>query len=388
ANGQFESTLLFQQGEYPTWKSWDLTNLTQKWVKTPSSNNGVILWATNEDVNAYDLRFYSSEHETKQPQLMIIWSNQPKTVYFLKDHLGSIRATVLDSAGAPVVAYDDYDPWGYLLAGRTKKRTWSDSQAVAKNKFTGKEWDDEFGVNWNYFGARYYDAEIGRFFARDRFADKYPSLTPYHYAGNNPLKFIDINGDSLILSGSQENMNAFVETANKALGGFFTVSVNENGLATITATGQDGTLTSQQQGFYDALMSAASHDVGVVNIGLVSSSEQVIVGSYSLSQIDMADVSKFGNGPFATAAGKLAHEVREQAAKQLTGISDFDTHHSLAIQSENAVNATTRGAERADLKLDGPGILSGSIFIDYTKASMTRTVKYILVRNNITKVEQ
>jgi hypothetical protein len=34
--------------------------------------------------------------------------------------LGSIRATVLDSAGAPVIGYDDYDPWGYPLALRTK----------------------------------------------------------------------------------------------------------------------------------------------------------------------------------------------------------------------------------------------------------------------------
>ncbi|MCK6563055.1 hypothetical protein L6R21_28030, partial [bacterium] len=73
------------------------------------------MWATNEDVNSYDLRFYSSENETKPPELMIIWSNQPKTVYFLKDHLGSVRATVLGSAGAPVVAFDDYDPWGYIL---------------------------------------------------------------------------------------------------------------------------------------------------------------------------------------------------------------------------------------------------------------------------------
>jgi len=38
--------------------------------------------------------------------------NDTKTVYFLKDHLGSIRATVLDSATVPVIGFDDYDAWG------------------------------------------------------------------------------------------------------------------------------------------------------------------------------------------------------------------------------------------------------------------------------------
>jgi hypothetical protein len=101
ANGQFESTMLFQTGQTGTWKVWNLTALTQKWINGTVANYGVILWATNEDVNAYDLRFYSRENATNKPKPVVTWSNTPKTVYFLKDHLGSIRATVLDSAGVP-----------------------------------------------------------------------------------------------------------------------------------------------------------------------------------------------------------------------------------------------------------------------------------------------
>ena len=46
------------------------------------------------------------------------------------------------------------------------------------------------------YGARFYDPQIGRFHTQDRFAEKYLNYTPYQYGLNNPIKFIDLNGDS------------------------------------------------------------------------------------------------------------------------------------------------------------------------------------------------
>ncbi len=109
------------------------------------------------------------------------------TVYFLKDHLGSVRATI-DDAGQ-VVAYDDYDPWGMILPGRSMS-----AQANLPNKFTGNEHDDDFGLNWDYFGARYYDAVIGRFPTIDPLADRFSSVSPYSYPFNNPLRYTDPTG--------------------------------------------------------------------------------------------------------------------------------------------------------------------------------------------------
>jgi RHS repeat-associated protein len=196
ANGQFESTTLFWQSELselPKWKSWDLTALTQKWLNSPTSNYGVILWATNEDVAGYTMRFHSSEasNSSDRPYLEVVYSTEAttRTVYFLKDHLGSIRATVLDSAGAPVIGYDDYDPWGYPLALRTKAIPTAYLQGASKNKFTGNEFDDDFGLNWGYHIDRFYDHQIGRWWVVDPI-DQY-SLSPYVYAANNPLRFID-----------------------------------------------------------------------------------------------------------------------------------------------------------------------------------------------------
>ena len=61
-------------------------------------------------------------------------------------------------------------------------------------KYAGKELDEESGLNWYYFGARYFDPQIGRFLSVDPLAGKFPAWSPYNYAYNNPLRFIDPTG--------------------------------------------------------------------------------------------------------------------------------------------------------------------------------------------------
>ena len=73
------------------------------------------------------------------------------------------------------------------------------------SSFTGKEKDEETG--YGYFGARYMDHELmTSFISVDRYAAKYPFLSPYAYCAWNPVKLVDPDGKDIDVSALSEAM--------------------------------------------------------------------------------------------------------------------------------------------------------------------------------------
>jgi RHS repeat-associated protein len=66
-----------------------------------------------------------------------------------------------------------------------------------KHGFNGMEKDEELKGSGNSydFGARIYDPRLGRFLNMDPLSGKYPNISPYVFAANSPILFIDNNGE-------------------------------------------------------------------------------------------------------------------------------------------------------------------------------------------------
>ena len=69
--------------------------------------------------------------------------------------------------------------------------------------FSAKEKDTETGLS--YFGARYYSSDLSIWLSVDPMSDKYPSLSPYAYCANDPVKLMDPNGEKVLPTSAFQN---------------------------------------------------------------------------------------------------------------------------------------------------------------------------------------
>ena len=141
-------------------------------------------------------------------------------VYYHTDALGSVVAAT-DEQG-DVLWREAYQPFGTRMEGQV-------SSADNTPLFAGKPHDDAIGLS--YFGARYYDPEIGRFMGIDPVgvdpAD-FHSFNRYAYANNNPYRYVDPDGRSSTLAALQRGvtLNEAVEQGDPVRGAGFTVGVS------------------------------------------------------------------------------------------------------------------------------------------------------------------
>ena len=106
--------------------------------------------------------------------------------WYHPDHLGS-SSWVTDTGGT-AVQHLHYLPWGEDYVNQRLN-----SFDGVRYTFSAKERDAETGLS--YFGSRYYSSDLSVWLSVDPMSDKYPSLSPYTYCADNPVKLVDPNGE-------------------------------------------------------------------------------------------------------------------------------------------------------------------------------------------------
>ncbi len=123
-----------------------------------------------------------------------------KYVYQYKDHLGNVRLSYSDADNngtivqSEIVQEKNYYPFGLTHKGYNANVSSLGNSTAQKFQYNGKELNDELGLDWYDYGARNYDVSLGRWMNIDPLAEMSYNLTPYRFAGNNPILFKDPNG--------------------------------------------------------------------------------------------------------------------------------------------------------------------------------------------------
>ena len=185
--------------------------LEKKVIDTPTPDNtthyaGGYIYTNDE------LEFISQPEGYIHPVDVIGGGVEYNYVYQYKDHLGNIRLSYSDANGdgsvnaAEIIEESNYYPFG--LKHKGYNNTIAGGNDVAQQwKYNVKEFNEDLGINWYDFGARNYEASLGRWMNVDPLADNYESFSPYNFVANNPLIYYDPDGRQIYTIFYDENGN-------------------------------------------------------------------------------------------------------------------------------------------------------------------------------------
>ncbi len=149
------------------------------------------------NATATTLQFFS------QPEGYVKVDNgQYGYVYQYTDHLGNVRLSYTrDPAdgGLEIVEENNYYPFGLKHRGYNTLTSALGNDVAQRWKFGGKEYQADMDLAWYDVSARNYDPALGRWMNLDPLAEQMRRHSPYNYAFDNPVFFIDPDGMSPVV---------------------------------------------------------------------------------------------------------------------------------------------------------------------------------------------
>ena len=141
---------------------------------------------------------------------------------YVTDYLGSVRAVVDGKTGelykaADYSAFGDESQVTVPPQGSTPARPLATAALpdglTLRDGYTGKEDQDmDFSTGYTDFGARQYSPALRRWMTPDPLSEKYYGVSPYAFCNNNPVNFVDPDGEGIYQINSSGNITLVDDT--------------------------------------------------------------------------------------------------------------------------------------------------------------------------------
>ena len=250
--------------------------------------------------------------------------------YYLKDHQGNNRVVISQSGTVEETSH--YYPFG---------GTFASAGNVQPYKYNGKEYDSKKGLNWYDYGARHYDAALGRFETVDPSAENYFKISLYAYCGNSPISRIDPTGADWY---EDKQGNLRWQEGSEALKGYTNI-----GSSASIALGNDNYLNFYQNGGILANQAVNAFDL-IASCGklqnqflgktspLSEDSKSALFNSLNSRSID-AIARPIGEAAFGFGAGEFGGMLLGKAIGWAVG-------KVAGRGTQNAIQSTAHGVQR------------------------------------------
>ncbi len=225
-----------------------------------------------------------------------------------------------------IVEESNYYPFGGLHKGYNNVVSANGNAVAQKFGYNGKEYQEDLGYNMHDFDMRHYDPWTARWVTVDPKAEEMRRHSPYNYAFNNPVIFIDKNGDGPILGILGALAGAVVETVSQVAGA--------------VATGSS---------FSEAVSNIDYADVGIAAVeygvaGLTNGASLLVSGK--IADVAQASIDVSGDGQvtsiFGSNNGQDAKSLKQAAVEVVVGKTVGAAANKIGKVANNALNKTIK----------------------------------------------